>query len=223
MDFIENYVGLTHFIIVIALMISMIFIYKLFNKINFKNIIISLVIVELVVFYSYLFISGDFSFQEHLPIEMCYLTQISILFYLLFDIKAIKPFLFFNAISGAIAGYLSTNMTANDHFIYHFHHYLAHSTLLIFFLYLLHKKYKPTMEEFFRSIIINYGLLVSIVIFNTFCGTNYWFTQRKPSGANLTLLFPDWPGYLIVMICIGLVVYTGTYILSSKNFENEQN
>ena len=198
----------------------MIFIYKLFKRVEFKNIIIALILFELGIFYFYLFINGEFSFKENLPLEMCYLTQISILFYFLFNIKSIKPLLFFNAISGAIAGYLNTNMTSSDPFVYHFHHYLAHSILLIFFLYLLYKKYRPTMEEFFRSIIMNFGLLISIVLFNKFFTTNYWFTQYKPSGTNLTLLFPDWPGYMIVMICIGLIVYTGTYILSSEDLAN---
>ena len=109
MSFIENYIGVNHFITVLILLISMIFIYKLFKRVEFKNIIIALILFELGIFYFYLFINGEFSFKENLPLEMCYLTQISILFYFLFNIKSIKPLLFFNSISGAIAGYLNIN------------------------------------------------------------------------------------------------------------------
>ena len=217
MNFINNYIGLSHFTIVLILIVLMIGINRLFNKIEFKNIIISLISINVTIFYSYLFISGNFDSTINLPIEMCYITQILIFFYFIFDLHKIKPLLFFNSITGAIAGYLNTNMTANDHFIYHFHHYLAHSILLIFFLYMIHKKYRPTYTEFINSIIMNFAIFFSICIFNQIFATNYWFTMNKPPGTNLTLLFPEHPWYLIIMISIGILVYCITYFSFSNN------
>ena len=46
---------------------------------------------------------------------------------------------------------------------------------------------------------------------------NYWFTASKPEGKNLTLLFSDWPDYLIGLIVIGLFSYFATYIILKKN------
>ena len=71
--------------------------------------------------------------------------------------------------------------------------------------------------DLYKSIIFNASIFFTIIWINNLIGSNYWFTFEKPPGTNLTNILPDWPGYLIVMVVIGILSYIVTYKIFKLN------
>ena len=63
-------------------------------------------------------------------------------------------------------------------------------------------------KDYFIAIQWTTVLVVLIILVNLALGSNYMFTFEKPEGVNFTLLMPGWPYYFLIMLSIGLVVYT---------------
>ena len=67
------------------------------------------------------------------------------------------------------------------------------------------------------SIVKTALLLIFAILFNNLFGTNYWFTVEKPDGSNLTLLFPESPWHLYILVVLGLLIYLSTYGIYKYN------
>tara|TARA_B100001540_G_C15645749_1_gene568763 strand:- start:217 stop:864 length:648 start_codon:yes stop_codon:yes gene_type:complete len=208
----------SHFFISGILSIILLLIY--FNIKNHKslyNLLKITLIVNFSTFYLSLFYLDIFDYKIHLPIHLCYLTELGILISLILKIKNFYPLLALNSLGGGITGFTNSNLMKNAHFIEHTHLYLSHFNLLFFFVIVYKEKLFISKHNFIKSIILN-GLLFFIAfIFNYFFNSNYWFTRHRPPGMNLTNLLPEWPYYLLGLIIIGLGSYYLTFRLLYKN------
>tara|TARA_B110000263_G_C15232639_1_gene475394 strand:+ start:388 stop:1059 length:672 start_codon:yes stop_codon:yes gene_type:complete len=211
-NFIDNYIGLNHLMISsILIVVLLLCLWLSKNKINFKNIIIIIIAFDLIIFNSFLIIDESLNIIDFLPLHLCYLTEIMILFSLLLKSKNFINLIFLNSMVGGLAGLVNTNLTIDMHQIFHIHHYLAHFTLILYTIYkspFIKLNLKILLSCIFRTGVI----LIFIILFNLIFGTNYWFTQLKPNGNNLTLIFPESPWHLFVLIFIGLFIYFLTYL-----------
>ena len=211
-NFIDNYIGLNHLMISsILIIVLLLFLWLSKNKINFKNIIIIIITFDLIIFNSFLIIDKSLNIIDFLPLHLCYLTEVMILISLLLKSKKFINLIFLNSIVGGIAGLVNTNLTINMHQIFHIHHYLAHFTLILYAIYkspIIELNLKILLSCIFRTGTI----LILVIIFNLIFGTNYWFTQLKPNGNNLTLIFPESPWHLVILVFLGLFIYFLTYL-----------
>ena len=102
-------------------------------------------------------------------------------------------------------------------YIEYIHLYLSHFNLLLFSIIMFKKKFIIQKKDLYKSIILNASIFFTIIWINNLIGSNYWFTLEKPPGTNLTNILPDWPGYLIVMVAIGILSYIMTYRMFKLN------
>lgn len=218
-NLISNYFGLWHLIISILLVILLIFLRNKKDFFNLKKIILILCIIDLSSYNFYILMYNMHDIISLLPIHFCYLTEIMIFAKIGFNIKIDTNLIFLNSAVGGIAGLVNNNLTLDMHSMFFFHHYIAHFILALFVI------------EFYDSIILSVKVLISSIIktasllifalfFNKIFGTNYWFTVEKPEGNNLTLLFPESPGHLYLLIALGLFIYISIYYIYKYNQTN---
>ncbi len=174
-------------------------------------------LINFLSFYLTLISNNLFDFTIHLPIHLCYFTELGILISLIFKNKKFYPILALNSLGGGISGLTNSNLVLNSYWIEFSHLYLSHINLIFFFIIVYKERFTINKKMFSTSILINGSVFFFSAIFNKIFGSNYWFTVSRPEGKNLTLLFSDWPDYLIGLIIIGLFSYYATFIILKKN------
>lgn len=177
---------------------------------DLKKIILILCTIDLLSYNYYIFVYSIDNIISLLPIHLCYLTEIMIFIKLLFNMRLDTNFIFLNSAVGGLAGLVNTNLTSDMNSIFFIHHYLAHFVLALFFIE-YYNKVNLSVKVLVFSVLKTTVLLIFAFIFNDIFGTNYWFTTEKPLGNNLTLLFPDGPLYLIILIILGLLIYVALF------------
>ena len=182
------------------------------------NSILFISLVSNFLSFNYILINtNNFDFSSHLPLHLCYLTEAIILCTYFFNLNFLLPWLILNSLGGGITGFTNSNLDQDVHIIEYIHLYLSHFNLLLFSIIMFKKKFIIQKIDLYKSIILNASIFFTIIWINNLIGSNYWFTLAKPPGTNLTNILPDWPGYLIVMVAIGILSYIVTYKIFKLN------
>jgi len=182
------------------------------------NSILFISLVSNFLSFNYILINtNNFDFSSHLPLHLCYLTEAIILCTYFFNLNFLLPWLILNSLGGGITGFTNSNLDQDVHIIEYIHLYLSHFNLLLFSIIMFKKKFIIQKIDLYKSIILNASIFFTIIWINNLIGSNYWFTLAKPPGTNLTNILPDWPGYLIVMVAIGILSYIVTYRIFKLN------
>lgn len=207
-----------HYIVSGLLSLVLLFLYKIsYDTRKLNKLLKVLLLFNFSLFYSYLFITGTFNYKTHLPLHLCYLTELAILFLLFFKKQFFYPLILLNSLGGGVTGFLNSNLSYDDMLIEHIHLYTSHFNLLLFSLILFKEKFSISKIDVINSMTLNGLIMIAIVFINEGLNSNYWFTKSKPPGANLTNILPDWPFYLIVLIGIGILSYILTFKLYQRN------
>ena len=213
--------GYNHFLITgfLTLVLSLIF---LKNKEPQKlyKLLTALIILNLLTFNIYLLVGDMYNYKIHLPFHLCYLTQLGILISIIFRTQEWYPWLLLNSVGGGLAGFLNSNLDGNSQLIEHWYLYLSHFNLLLFSIFLYKTKFIITKSAFLKSVLFNSLIFMFVILFNINFDSNYWFTSNPPPGINLSIVLPEWPYGLFIIILLGLVSYYFTFKLFSKNKKN---
>ena len=98
--------------------------------------------------------------------------------------------------------------------------YYGHHGLLLFYgLESILGGFRPTLTNYINAIKMTSYIIITISLFNILAGSNYMFTRSKPDGVNFTILMPEWPGYLIIILALGLIFYSILYFCGKKKLE----
>ena len=207
-----------HILICIFLAIILAAIFYLVKDTKHLNSILFISLVSNFLSFNYILINtNNFDFSSHLPLHLCYLTEAIILCTYFFNLNFLLPWLILNSLGGGITGFTNSNLDQDVHIIEYIHLYLSHFNLLLFSIIMFKKKFIIQKIDLYKSIILNASIFFTIIWINNLIGSNYWFTLEKPPGTNLTNILPDWPGYLIVMVVIGILSYIVTYKIFKLN------
>ena len=207
-----------HILICIFLAIILAAIFFIVKDTKHLNSILFISLVSNFLSFNYILINtNNFDFSVHLPLHLCYLTEAIILCTYFFNLKFLLPWLILNSLGGGITGFTNSNLDQDVHIIEYIHLYLSHFNLLLFSIIMFKKKFIIQKIDLYKSIILNASIFFTIIWINNLIGSNYWFTLEKPPGTNLTNILPDWPGYLIVMVAIGILSYIVTYRIFKLN------
>ena len=207
-----------HILICFFLAISLAAIFYFVKDTKHLNSILFISLVSNFLSFNYILINtNNFDFSSHLPLHLCYLTEAIILCTYFFNLKFLLPWLILNSLGGGITGFTNSNLDQDVHIIEYIHLYLSHFNLLLFSIIMFKKKFIIQKIDLYKSIILNASIFFTIIWINNLIGSNYWFTLAKPPGTNLTNILPDWPGYLIVMVAIGILSYIVTYRIFKLN------
>ena len=180
-----------------------------FNEDNNKihRLLFFLISFTLISFNSYLILTKSFNLKTHLPLHLCYITQLGIFLSMIFKSNIIYPWLLLNSLGGGITGLLNTDLQSDALFIEFLYFYMSHFNILLFAIFLWKENYVIKKNDFFKSIFFNSTIFIFVIFLNFFLESYYWFTKDKPNGINLTNILPEWPYYLVIMIFIGIISY----------------
>jgi len=216
-DIINVLGGKSHLLTLVILVVHLSFLIKYANVIFLEKLLKLLLSFNIISYFSILLLTDTFNFKVHLPIHLCYITEIFIIISYIFNIKHFYPWIVLNSLGGGISGFLNTIMVEDSVPIEYVHHYLSHFNLLLFVVIFYKSKFIISKNDLLKSIILNLLIFSFALSFNQFFKSNYWFTRTKPPGNNLSVFFPQWPYYLLIFIFIGLVSYIFTYYLIKRN------
>lgn len=194
-----------------------------FCKVSLLRKILLLSISANLFFFNFLAINSNFySFKSHLPLHLCYLTEIGILLSLFIKNHKFTTWMLLNAMFGAVTALLNSNLDSSSSQIERLHFFISHSNLALFTIILYKSQFKIKYSNLIFSINANLILVSAIHLFNYYFSTNYLFTLAKPKGINISFLLPEWPFYYFFLIFFGLASYYITFILfntKSKIFQ----
>ena len=206
-----------HYFISILLTVIL-FVILFFNDDHHKidRLLLFLISFALLSFNSYLILTNSFSLKTHLPLHLCYITQLGIFLSIIFKSNTFYPWLLLNSLGGGITGLLNSDLDSGALFIEFLYFYMSHFNILLFAIYLWKQNYVIKKTDFFKSIFFNSIFFIFVIFLNFFLDSNYWFTKDKPNGINLTNILPEWPYYLIILIFIGIISYCITFKLFNQ-------
>ena len=216
-NLLKNLIIDNHLFISLFLSVIIFILVRSFKTNNLLSLLKILLIYNFTTFYLILNLEGIFNLKSHLPLHLCYLTEIIILISMVLKSNRFYPILILNSFGGGITGFTNLNLDINSHLIEFHHFYLSHFNILFFSIIMYKNRYILNKIELIKAFIINSTIFLVIILFNSFFKTNYWFTHYKPVGKNLTLYLPDWPYYLIILVGIGITSYIVTFKLFSRN------
>ena len=216
-SYIQDFFVYNHLVVsaILALLLLLLY-FKIKDIETMFTVIKWTLFINFLSFYGFLLYLDQFDYQKHLPLHLCYLTELCIFLSLLFKTKILYPWLVLNSLGGGLTGFLNSNLPENSFIIERIHLHLSHFNLLFFSMIAFKMKLIISKSSFVKSLFFNIAVFSFIVFFNIVFSSNYWFTVKKPPGNNLAVLFPEWPYYLFGLIIIGLISYYLTFKLFSK-------
>ena len=141
-----------------------------------------------------------------LPMELCDWATIACIVALIWPQPLPYALAYFWALGGTLQALLGPGMVydfPDAEFIVYFS---FHALIMIAVLYLtLGIGLRPTPAILPRVILWSLVYMASAGATNWLLGTNYGFLRAKPTHPTLYDLMPDWPWYLPVVACVGLI------------------
>ena len=206
-------VSLKHIFISLFCLLIGIILFRNIKQSSIKKILPNLILFNEIGYIVYLMLSNNFELNQHLPLEMCYLNNIFIMISLMKNI--FHPYLHFSSIFCGLCGLINHNLVDYD-IVTYLHFIISHSILILYFIFTYRKYESLNFSDLSSAIKTTSCLLIIVFLLNLIFNSNYWFMFEKPGGANLAMLFPEWPIYFILLLFIGLITYS-IVLLINKN------
>lgn len=163
----------------------------------------------------------NFNFKEDLPLHLC-----SFLALVIPILSVTKKFVFYEVFFFLIiAGTLQSLITPDEYNYLNFaffRYWFVHAGLVIFMLFATFiYEMRPALKSVGKAFIGMQIYMILMFILNYCLGSNYFYTNRKPSSATALDFFGDWPQYVIaveiLVIPYFLLIYLPFYLCKEKN------
>lgn len=196
----------------ISIIIVIIFIYiYIYSKKKYRllNLFSLIAVLNELIFQILLVHNDKWSFNESLPLEMCYISALIIPIYN-YNKKNrnLKNWLLFAGFGGSFFAFINTNLVFDTEVYTYIHYFIAHGLIPIVVATFIIDGYRPSWKDYFIAVKWTFALVFLMCILNYFTDSNYMFTKKKPPGVTFTQLMPEWPYYYFIMIIMGLITYS---------------
>lgn len=188
-------------------------------------ILITIMFLNMTIYYSSLIYYGAYDWRVHLPLHFCFISGYLFMIAVLFNKITIYKKIYFFAFMGPIPAILFPDIKSSfDAFIFYqqvlSHHFFLLSSLFIFYAYNINITRKDLAKSFEYALAIFGGMF----IFNSIFHTNYIMQNKLPD--HILKLFPalarvDQPIILLIItgsIMMG-IAYLPIYLKQSKKQE----
>ena len=153
-------------------------------------------------------VGGAMTLDSVIPLHLCDIAA----FLCGFALITRRPFLcelsYFWGLAGTFQGLLTPDLGFDFPHPVFLAFFLQHGVVVITALLLpLGLGWRPRQGAWIKSFgwLLCYAAIAFIV--NLTLGTNFGFLLRKPTRASLLDIMPDWPVYILFMICIGVLIF----------------
>lgn len=172
-----------------------------------KIFLLSILITQQILLYSWYVFSGNFTIKESLPLYPCRISELLCIILLIKMNEKYFDLLFYWGLSGAIMALLNPDTSnlgfPNAMFIQFF---LGHIGIILTILFLgIIYDYTPTKESLLNNYKISCFYIMMIMALNKITGGNYAYLAVKPENS----FFDKLPGYpYFIPIFIGFMFLT---------------
>lgn len=175
----------------------------------------------MVVFGTYINVIKDgYHAETDLPLHLCNFMALLLPF-----ISVSKKHIYYEVLLFLIlAGTMHSLITPTEYSFLNFaffRYWYVHAGLIAFMMYATFVyKMRPTLKSVFKAFIGMQAYMLLMFVVNSFLGSNYFYTNRKPNGATLLDVFGDWPNYIfiveLIVIPYFLILYLPFYLTRKK-------
>ncbi|WP_026574968.1 YwaF family protein [Bacillus sp. UNC438CL73TsuS30] len=207
--------SVSHFAILVILIIGTACIYLFRNKIKWKTaeigVAFSLLVFE-ITYHTWMLINGSWELSSALPLELCNISLILTVLLLLTRKKIIYEILLFTALLGATQALITPVLHYDFPHFRFFHFFYTHLMIIWVPMYFtwVHG-YRPTIWSVVKLFVFLNVLLPFIMLINKLVDGNYMFLSHKPTTASLLDILGPYPWYILSMegllITLSLLVW----------------
>ncbi len=210
---------ITHIIIIIIdlLLIFLLILFSKFLSQTKKNVIALILAILLIInsasIYIYQILMGIWFYRYSLPLQLCDLALIAVIYTLFTKNKYTYELSYFWALSGTLLAIITPAIYSNFPDFEFITFFINHSFVVISVIYLtVAFKMKPEIKSIWRAFIITNLYLFIISVFNLIFHTNYFFVCEKPEQSSILDYFGPWPYYILACEPFALAYFFMLYL-----------
>ena len=159
-------------------------------------------------------LANPYDWRETLPLHMCDLSEIFLIWFLLGGPKILYLCAFFWGLGGASMAILTPDISYHD--LDYIFFMIGHGMIIVGIMYAtVALGNRPYVNDILKvSAITAFILLPIVYIINILLGepANFWYLVAKPGGASLMDMFPDPPYHLLYTTPIAIAVFYLIYL-----------
>ena len=159
-------------------------------------------------------LANPYDWRETLPLHMCDLSEIFLIWFLLGGPKILYLCAFFWGLGGASMAILTPDISHHD--LDYIFFMIGHGMIIVGIMYAtVALGNRPYVNDILKvSAITAFILLPIVYIINILLGepANFWYLIAKPGGASLMDMFPDPPYHLLYTTPIAIAVFYLIYL-----------
>ena len=204
-------------IIVVSVLLPRTYKDKSINQKSTMNKVIAGVIALHVIISPYkdlYLLANPYDWRETLPLHMCDLSEIFLIWFLLGGPKILYLCAFFWGLGGASMAILTPDISHHD--LDYIFFMIGHGMIIVGIMYAtVALGNRPYVKDILKvSAITAFILLPIVYIINILLGepANFWYLVAKPDGASLMDMFPDPPYHLLYTTPIAIAVFYLIYL-----------
>jgi hypothetical integral membrane protein (TIGR02206 family) len=155
---------------------------------------------------------NTYTLDGDLPLHMCDLAGILIVFSLFFKKQLMYELSYFWGLGGTFQALLTPDLVYDFPSFYFIYFFINHGFIIVGVFYLTFGlKMKPKKMAVWRTFLITQVCMIAVFIINYFINSNYWFLSHKPIKASLLDFMGPWPIYIIGLEILGILLFTLLY------------
>ena len=214
--------GTVHIITIVVIAFVSIFLPKFYKskadeQISLMKKIIAGVIAAHVIISPYkdlYLLANPYDWRETIPLHMCDLSEIFLIWFLLGGPKILYLCAFFWGLGGATMAILTPDISHHD--LDYIFFMIGHGMIIVGIMFAtVTLGNRPYAKDIIKvSLITAFVLLPIVYVINLILGepANFWYLIAKPYGASLMDVFPDPPYHLLYTTPLAIAVFYLIYL-----------
>lgn len=181
---------------------------------TFRYVFAAFIALQQMSIYIWYTISGEWSAEVTLPLQLCDLSLFLSIAVLLTKRQLLSELLYYWGMGGATQALLTPDIGnyTFPHFVF-YQFFVSHGVILLACIYMIAvEKFRPSAQSVLRTFLITNLYAILILPVNQFTGGNYLFLSRKPLGGSLLDFLGPWPWYLLSLEAVALLLFTLLYL-----------
>ncbi|GAB4430298.1 MAG: TIGR02206 family membrane protein [Bacteroidia bacterium] len=155
---------------------------------------------------------GKVNYQTDLPLDICNLMGLLLLFLMWKPNKRFFSYLYFYILAGTTQAVFTPHLFDGFPNFVFIKYWVVHGGLIVYILYIaVVWGFGLTLKDVWRSFLVLQIYVLLVFMINKLIGANYVYVVAKPPTASILDYFGPWPVYLLVceviMLCISFMVY----------------
>ena len=214
--------GTVHLLTIIAVIAVSVLLPKFYKnksdsqKFSMNKIIAGVIALHVIIspYKDLYLLANPYDWRETIPLHMCDLSEIFLIWFLLGGPKILYLCAFFWGLGGASMAILTPDISHHD--LDYIFFMIGHGMIIVGIMYAtVALGNRPYVNDILKvSAITAFILLPIVYIINILLGepANFWYLVAKPGGASLMDMFPDPPYHLLYTTPIAIAVFYLIYL-----------